>query len=329
MHRPSVKAVLRALAIGALAGILAWLGFPYTHGADFAQFHFHARNWLAGRDPYAGGFPIMRRTRVVPEPFFYPFPTLFVLAPFALVPLRAGYALFVGASTALLSWAILLKSPQRLPMLLGSSFILAAGLGQWTPLVTTTLLIPILGWLAVMKPNVGLASVVADPSPIRILGGGVLLLLSLAFQPNWPAEWLRNLRSMPGHPIPLLIPGGVLALLALLRWRRPEARLLIGMACVPQLMYFADQLPLFLCAKTRRESIILSATSLVAWVIALQAFNREGQPAFESDALVLLGVYLPALVFVLRRENVGNVPGFVERGVAAWPSWLRGRSESG
>lgn len=325
MKREQKSVWLPALALGVAAAVLVWLLFPYSHGADFAQFHFHARNWLVGRDPYEGGFPIMRRTRMVPEPFFYPFPTLFVLAPFAVVPLRLGYALFAGASTTLLAWAILLKSPQRLPMLFGSGFILAIGLGQWTPLVTATLLIPFLGWLAVVKPNVGLASVPADPSVVRIVGGGLLLVVSLAFQPNWPVEWLRNLRSMPGHPIPILVPGGVLALVALLRWRRPEARLLIGMACVPQLMYFADQLPLWLVASTRRESMVLSATSLVAWLFALQAFNRPGgMPAFDSDALVLLGVYLPALIMLMRRKNEGRVPAFVERVVSRWPAWIRG-----
>ena len=325
MKREFVRALLPALALGLVAAVLVWLLFPFSHGADFAQFHFHARNWLAGRDPYEGGFPIMRHTRVVPEPFFYPFPTLFVLAPFAVVPLRVGYALFAGASTTLLAWATLRESPERLPMLFGSSFILAIGLGQWTPLVTATLLIPILGWLAVVKPNVGLASVPADPSRVRIIGGGLLLFASLAFQPNWPAEWLRNLRSMPGHPIPVLVPGGVLALLALLRWRRPEARLFIGMACVPQLMYFADQLPLWLVASTRRESIILSATSLVAWLLALQAFNRPGgMPAFDSDMLVLLGVYLPAFIMLIRRRNEGRVPAVVERIVSRWPAWIRG-----
>lgn len=192
------RAIGGALAIGGIVAAISWAAFPFTHGADFAQFHFHARNWLAGRDPYVGGFPIMRRTRIVPEPLFYPFPTLFVLAPFALLPLRAAMALFVGCSTALLSWGILAKSPERLPMLLGAGFILASGLGQWTPLVTATLLMPTLGFLAVVKPNVGLASVADDPSANRILGGGALLLLSLAFLPSWPSEWLHNLRSMPG-----------------------------------------------------------------------------------------------------------------------------------
>jgi hypothetical protein len=267
----------------------------------------------------------MRRTRVVPEPLFYPLPTLFVLAPFALLPLRVAMTLFVGCSTALLAWGILAKSPDRLPMLLGAGFIVSIGLGQWTPLVTATLLIPVLGWLAVVKPNVGLASVAAEPSAIRIVGGGALLLVSLVFQPSWPREWLANLHSMPPHPAPIVLPGGFLALLALARWRRPEARLLVAMACVPQLMYFADQLPLWLVPKTRRESMLLSATSLVAWAISLQALNRTGgMPAFESDALVLLGLYAPALVMVLRRRNEGPIPAALERRISSWPVWLRG-----
>jgi hypothetical protein len=324
-ERPHWRVIGAAVVIGCVVGAISWVFFPLTHGADFAQFHFHARNWLAGRDPYVGGFPIMRRSRVVPEPFFYPFPSLFVLTPFALVPLRAAMALFVGASSALLSWGILARSPERFPMLFGAGFIVAVGLGQWTPVVTATLLIPALGFLAVVKPNVGLASVADDPSAVRILGGAALLLASLVLLPNWPAEWLTNLRSMPPHPSPILLPGGFLALLALARWRRPEARLFVAMACVPQLMYFADQLPLWLVARTRRESMLLSATSLVAWVIALQALNRPGgMPQFNSDALVLLGVYAPALAMVLRRPNVGPIPQIMETRIARWPRWIRG-----
>jgi hypothetical protein len=322
------RSILIALIVGGIVAAAVWLTFPFTHGADFAQFHFHARNWLAGRDPYAGGFPIARRTRVVPEPLFYPLPSLFVLAPFALLPLREGMTLFVGASTALLAWGLVVKSPERLSMLLGAGFVVAAGLGQWTPLVTATLLIPALGFLAVVKPNVGAASVAADPSASRVIGGAALLLVSLAFQPSWPREWLHDLAAMPPHPTPILLPGGFLALLALTRWRRPEARLFVAMACVPQLMYFADQLPLWLVAKTRRESMLLSATSLIAWGVSLRALNRPGgMPAFGSDWLVLLGVYAPALIMVMRRRNSGSLPAAVERAIATWPSWIRGSAE--
>src|SRR5215467_3306446 len=91
-----------AIAICCVVAAVSWMAFPYTHGADFAQFHFHTRNWLAGRDPYVGGFPIARGNRIVPEPLFYPLPSLFVLAPFAPLPLRASMALFVGGSTGML-----------------------------------------------------------------------------------------------------------------------------------------------------------------------------------------------------------------------------------
>src|SRR4029079_7018721 len=98
------------------------------------------------------------------------------------------------------------------------------------------------------------------------VGGGVLLAATLLIQPSWPSEWLRNLHSMPPHPMPIQLPGGFLILLVLLRWRRPEARLMAAMACVPQLMYFADQLPLWLVPRTRRETMLLSALSSAAWM---------------------------------------------------------------
>jgi hypothetical protein len=303
-ERVPLRPVGAALAIGFAAGAVSYALFPFDHGADFVQFHHHARSWLAGRDPYAGGYPIMRATRVVPEPLFYPFPTLLAVAPFALLPVRLAAAAFVAVSAALLAFALVRRSPERLPHFLGAGFFVAVGLGQWSPLVTATLLIPSLAWLAVLKPNIGLAVTAAKPTWIGVLGGGLLLVATLAIQPNWPSEWIRNLRSMPGHPIPLFLPGGVVLLVALLRWRRWEARLLLAMACVPQLMYFADQLPLWLVPRTRRESILLSASSILAWAAALIITTGAGrQPAFSSEYFVLLGVYLPTLIIVLRLPN--------------------------
>jgi hypothetical protein len=324
--RPALAAALGAVLIGLAAGAVSFTLFPITHGADFAQFHYHARQWLAGRDPYAGGFPIMRATRIVPEPLFYPFPTVLAVAPFALAPLRIAATAFVAASTALLAFGLIRHAPHQLPMFLGAGYIVALGLGQWTPLVTATFVVPALAWLAVLKPNIGLATTAAKPSIFGALGGLVLLLGTLALQPNWPYEWLRNLRVMPGHPAPIQVPGGVLLLVGLLRWRRREARLIVAMGCVPQLLYFADQLPLWLVPQTRRESMCLSTTSLLAWTLALTLATRAGQqPAFSSNVAVLLGVYAPALLMVLRRPNEGALPDWLERGVAPLPVWLAGR----
>jgi hypothetical protein len=309
--------ILGALAIGILAAVASALLLPLSHGADFAQFHFHARKWLDGGDAYSGGFPVMRAKRVVPEPFFYPFPTLLVLAPFALLPLGVAVAAFVGLSATLLAYAVITRCPERLPIFLGAGFFVALVLGQWSPIITATLLIPALGWLCVLKPNLGLAAAASNPTKVAILGGGTLLAATLLIQPTWPAEWLRNLHSMPPHPMPLRLPGGFLILIVLLRWRRPEARLVAAMACVPQLMYFADQLPLWLVPRTRRETMVLSAVSAGAWIASLIInIQADRQPAFSSVPYVLVGVYLPAVIMVLRRPNEGQLPEWLERVLA-------------
>jgi len=104
----------------------------------------------------------------------------------------------------------------------------------------------------------------------------------------------------------------------------------VAMACVPQLMYFADQLPLWLIPQTRRESVVLSATSVIAWAGALVASIGLGRiPAFGSSLFVLAGVYLPALIMVLRRPNEGELPARLEHLSARLPAWIRGVSRSG
>ncbi len=321
----SARPVAGALAIGLAAAVVGWALLPLNHGADFQQFHYAARAWLSGHNAYAGGFPIMRATRVVPEPFFYPFPTLLAVAPLAALPLTIAVVTFIGLSTVLLAYGLLRSAPHQLPLFLGAGFLAAVALDQWSPIITATLLLPALAWLAVLKPNIGLAVTVANPTRIGVLGGAALLLATLALQPTWPMEWLRNLHAMPPHPAPILVPGGVLALLALLRWRRPEARLIVAMACVPQLLYFADQLPLWLVPQTRRESMFLSAGSMVAWAAAVIINTRAGRiPAFSSAPFVLAGVYFPALIMVLRRPNMGELPPRLERASAKLPTWIRG-----
>jgi hypothetical protein len=319
--------IFAAIGIGIAAGAVAWGLFPFTHGADFMQFHYHARNWLDGNDPYVGGVPIMRATRMVPEPFFYPFPTLLAVAPFATLPLAPALVLFVACSATILAYAVLRTSAHRLPALLGAGFLVAVVIGQWSPLILATLLLPSLAWTAVLKPNIGLAATLAKPTWIGIIGGAVLLLGTLVIQPTWPRQWLENLHSMPRHPAPIFLPGGFLILVAALRWRRPEARLLVTMACVPQLMYFADQLPLWLVPQTRRESMLLTTTSLLAWAATLLINIPAGRsPAFSSEPFVLISVYLPAVIMVLRRANEGEIHPVMERLVAHAPAWLRGRS---
>ena len=135
-----------------------------------------------------------------------------------------------------------------------------------------------------------------------------------------------NLGISAPHPVPvtLYFGLGLLPLLALLRWRRPEARLLVLLACVPQLPFWADQLLLALIPETRREiiwSVLAGHLGLLAWLqfapqVALYV------PVMQPYALV--ATYVPALIIVLRRANVGPVIPLVEQNAARLPAWLRG-----
>ncbi|MGQ0538059.1 MAG: hypothetical protein ACT4R6_03860, partial [Gemmatimonadaceae bacterium] len=152
-------------------------------------------------------------------------------------------------------------------ILVSAPFVMALNLGQWSPLITVAALSPTLGFLAALKPNIGLAVLLARPSACALGGTAIFAALSILLFPRWPLEWLQAIRTLPGHPAPILsVSGaGIVLAAAALRWRTPEGRLLLAMACVPQLMLFADQLPLMLAARTRGERRFL-ATCLTTGV---------------------------------------------------------------
>ncbi|HEU6450987.1 MAG TPA: hypothetical protein VFT57_06175, partial [Gemmatimonadaceae bacterium] len=186
----------------------------------------------------------------------------------------------------------------------------------WSPLIMAVAFMPAAGFLAAMKPNLGLALLSYRPTWRAALGCAAVGLVSFAVLPSWLHDWHANTASLVGHSPPILTPAGAVVLLALLRWRRPEARLLLAMACVPQLLFFADQLPLFLIPRTRREMnalVLISATTFFVWYL-----RWGSNPAYVLAAApyVLWGTYLPCVVMVLRRPNAGDVPEWIERSVA-------------
>jgi hypothetical protein len=152
-----------------------------------------------------------------------------------------------------------------------------------------------------------------------VIGGVLLLLASVALAPGWPAEWLHAIRGA-SHFRPLLaLPGGAVVLLALLRWRRPEARLLAVMACVPLTTHFYEALPALLVVRRPAEGIALVISSWIGFLAVLSSSSPRA--GFEPWVLangygILLSVYLPALVIVLRRPNEGDLPAWAER--LAW-----------
>jgi hypothetical protein len=113
----------------------------------------------------------------------------------------------------------------------------------------------------------------------------------------------RRLGSLP-HKAPVLLPGGVLLLLAVRKWRTPEGRCCSGRSrLIPHGPY--DALVLFLIPRTRRGVLLLAVSSMLGMALAaIVAPWHPGGDVANPRAWVcmLLTLYLPALWLVLKRD---------------------------
>lgn len=347
-HPPSGPAraarVTAALVVGMLAAALtvvkarAFASSSVAGGggslADFDQVRYAAIALWRGQDPYVVIGPGQRFAW--PWPFFYPLSAAVAFVPFAALPQLAARTLFVGGSAAALAFGLTRRGWHALLALLCPWGFYAIYLGQWTPALTAALALApgagagvALGALAAAKPNVALALLGGAPWPRRrgdrawrtlALAAGtfaVLVAASLIARPHWPVEWRATVRGATHFRPAALLPGGALALLALLRWRRPEARLVAALACVPQTFWWYDALPLALVPRTRAESL---AFALGGWA-AYGCFQLAGPAVAGTPAarfalvgqLTVAGAYIPSVLMVLRRPNEGEVPEWLDR----------------
>lgn len=104
-----------------------------------------------------------------------------------------------------------------------------------------------------------------------------MALLSLLIMPSWPREWL-GARSRHLNYTPLLSWFGPILLLALIRWREPGARLLLGLALVPQRLLY-DQVALWLVPTTPRGSLLLTVASWIGMLARLLTEQGPGRRA--------------------------------------------------
>ena len=119
-------------------------------------------------------------------------------------------------------------------------------------------------------------------------------------------------------------------LAALSRWRRPEARLLVALACVPQSLHLYEIVPLALIPRGWMQAIIYVAGGHLTWWILLETRPWPWLPDYlrASGTLYTLLVFLPLTAMVLRRPNEGDVPAWLERRIREWPGLLRGGSSA-
>ena len=290
-----------AIPIAVAAAIAAWLAFqrvPEMLARDFTYPWWGARALLAGQNPY----DVIRPVGPPPNDmwFMYPLTAPLAVAPLAPLPAQVAGALFSGLSAGLLAFVLSATGGLRSFLLfLSPSFGFAIVLGQWSPLLVAAALAWPLSWALVCKPTIGLPLFLYRPSWRAAIACTAFLVITLVIQPSWPLDWWRNSQRLDGHFIPLLRPFGFVAVLALLRWRRPEGRLVGTMTLVPQNLYFYDQLPLFLAATTVRRTLLLILLSWSAWWIGRIGCATPRYCGPESELWIILLMYLPATFMAL------------------------------
>jgi hypothetical protein len=272
--------------------------------SDLVQMLVAARAWLHGGNPYDA----VKALPAWPFPLLYPFTAVVAAAPLTVLPTWAAEAVFIAAGTALLAWGLTRDEqdgPKRL-VFVSAPFLHAVVLNQWSPLLAGAALVPWAGFLLACKPNIGLALFIAFPRAASAMSAAALTALSFLLWPGWAAEWRTALGGAPNAVSLIGLPGGVLLLLAGLRWRRPEARLLLAMSVVPHTTLPYEAVLLFLIPRTWTEAWTLWAGTAAALIGQSAMGPYPSQMAWvRSGGLWLLYcAYLPCLVFVLRGQEV-------------------------
>jgi uncharacterized protein YjeT (DUF2065 family) len=332
----TVQRLIVCTLLAVLAGDYARAQLTYrpVH-PDIGQVWFAARAVLHGQNPYALIGP--GRAFEWPAPMFYPLPAALTLLPLA--PFSEGVAvfLFVAIGLGTFLWAVTENGWSGLWSLASMNLQHAVLIAQWSPLLAGAFAIAPLSAILIAKPTIGVAVFAARPSMWAIAGTLVLILLAFVLQPGWWREWRHAMEAatlggggrFPYTP-PIIQPGGVLTLLALLRWRRPEARLLAVLACVPQTTLPYEGLLLFLVPRGWRQMLTLTVLSWCATIFVRRVYQPDGltQGVIAYGPTMTALLYLPCTVMVLRRENEGLVPLWLERRITAWPRWLSGQRTS-
>jgi hypothetical protein len=289
------------LVAAVVAGTLSWVVFllpPPPSVADFDQFHIAARALARGADPYAAV-----RDAGWTYGLLYPLPAVLLALPLAWLPLEVARSLWVAAGAGLLAFAAQRYGRGLGVALLSAPFTTAIAMGQWAPFLTAAAVLPWLGLFLAAKPTIGGAIFLGYPDRRALWSGLAIVAVSLVLRPDWPVRWVESLPANITN-VPLLLPGGLLLLLGLLRWRTAEGRLVAALACVPQTIGYYDMLPLFLIPRRRTHAYVLAALTYAAWYLtALRVPDVEQEPLqsvlVRRWPYLLVLVYLPALAMAL------------------------------
>lgn len=299
-----------AMLVASIASLFTYAEFLRSQRhSDFGHVWFAARSLLHGIDPY----PLIGPGKAFnwDWPLYYPATSMAAVLPLGLLPELVATLTFVWISAGLMTYALSKNGWERIWILPSAAFIVAARAAQWSPIYCAAYLMPPLAWMLSAKPTLGLAVVtgVGSLRTIKYATAGfiVLVIVSLALLPSWPAEWMKAVSHDVGMRPAFTWPFGAFVLLAALRWRLPEARLLFVMGCVPTTASWYEALPLLLVGRTKRECQALSLISSVGYVLQGAFLTTQGfvEPR-HTRPLMLAFCYLPALFVVLRRPSTSR-----------------------
>ena len=292
--------VLTRLAVSAAFGIAS--GFLCSllmrrmglGAADFGNALVEAREWLAGRDPFA----------IYHGATSYPLPaTIFALPLLRLAPETAA-GVFFGFSSACLAFGLSCSGNWRLLAFLAYPYWAAMITVQWVPLLMAAAFLPWLFAAAAAKPQVAAPLFLCYPSWRGAIATGAVLLASLVMMPNWPLRWLPGVCGFQ-HFVPLLALPGPALLLVLYCRRDPDSHLLL-LSSLSSQHWFYDSFVLWLIPKNRQEML---ATILLSWGAGITRWYFIPHSWDEVGSWAVLWIYVPMLgVILLRRFQPATAP---------------------
>jgi hypothetical protein len=287
--------LLVSLMIGLASGAFCWyLLVHFRQGAaDFGWAVRAARYAQAHKNPY--DTPLEQ----------YPLTAALLSLPFVGLPPEVSGGLFYGLSSALLAFGLTRDGYHRLLVFLAYPYWAGTLTVQWSPLIMTAALFPLLLPVTMAKPQIGLPVALTHLSRRGLAACGLVLLGTLIWMPAWPMLWVKQLGNYE-HFVPLLVLPGPLLALALWCYRERDAWLLFLAALMPQRWFF-DAFILWLIPKSRRAIVW---TAGLSWGAGIWRWYHIPRSFTEVGRWDVICVYLPMLVVVLTQERSEDAKDF-------------------
>ncbi len=286
--------ILVSTAIGLITGMYCCFLLTHFHqgAGDFRWAIEIAQHLLLRQNPYTDSQQL------------YPLPAGLFGLPFVKVSLSAAGGMFYGLSSGVLAFGLIRHGYHRLLIFFAYPYWAGMLAAQWGPLLMASAFFPLLLPATMAKPQTGIPVAVTHITRRGVIVCLVVGAIAFAAMPNWLGLWLGQLGGYR-HFYPLLILPGPLLLLALFRYRDPDAALFLLTALLPQ-RWFYDTLTLWLIPKSRREILW---TALCSWGAGWWRWYHVPNGVADVGRWTIVFIYLPMLaVLLLRPWNRWNQP---------------------